>query len=126
MDVQPAGLCEKGAMVPLRKEIEDFSRSCERLIIAATSLDETPFTSEEIAWVNYYVKEMANLVDQLSRNTKPQVQHERQSMQDYADANEAVLALKNLSNGERQSIQESVKDIRNNILNGPESSESSP
>jgi hypothetical protein len=43
-------------------------------------------------------------------------------MQDYADASEAVLALKNLSNGERQSVKDSVKDVRSSILDHNEAS----
>ena len=45
-------------MLPLRNEIDDFSRACERLIIAAGSKDATPFTPDEIQWIAYYAKEM--------------------------------------------------------------------
>ena len=111
-------------MVPLRKEIDDYSRSCERLLVEAASLKEAPFTAEEIEWIAYYAREMTNLANQLSRRPKPHSLHERQSMQDYADANEAVLALKNISKDEHQSIKESVDDITNNILTPSPDSES--
>jgi hypothetical protein len=92
------------------------------LSFAAASSNEKPFTSEEIQWIAYYAKEMSSLVDRLSLHLKPQSQHQRQSMQDYADASEAVLALKNLSNGERQSVKDSVKDVRSSILDHNEAS----
>jgi hypothetical protein len=103
-------------VLPLRKEIDDYSRACERLIIAAASKDAIPFTREEIQWIAYYAKEMTSLVDRLLPDPRPQGEHERQTLRDYAQTSEAVLRVKNLSNGERQSIRNSVADVNENIL----------
>jgi len=113
-------LCEKGNSVklPLRKEIDDYSRSCERLIVAAASQDGHPFTDEEIQWVAYYAKEMTSLVDRLMPDRKPEEKHERLAMQDYSQTSEAVLKMKNFSDEERNSIRDSVADVRKNILDG--------
>jgi hypothetical protein len=110
------------SLISLRKEIDDYSRSCERLIVAAESPDGTPFTSEEIEWIAYYATEMTNLAKRLPRGPKPESQHERQSIQDYAKASEAVLGMNNFSNEERQSIKESVDGITDNILDRPQGS----
>ena len=106
----------------LRKEIDDYSRSCERLIVATGSPNFTPFTAEEVEWIAYYAREMTNLAKRLPRGPKPQSQHERQSMQDYANASEAVLRLNNFSHEERESIKESVDDLSDNILDRPDGS----
>ena len=113
-------LCEKGATVslPLRKEIDDYSRSCERLIVAAASQDGKPFTGEEIQWIAYYAKEMTSLVDRLLPDHKPQEKHERQAMRDYARTSEALLVMKNLSDEERESIRDSVADVTTKLLDG--------
>lgn len=47
---------------------------------------------------------------------KPQEKHSRQTLRDYARASEALLVMKNLSKEERESIKDSVKDIKGNIL----------
>jgi len=111
-------LCEKGgaAVLPLRNEIDDFSRACERLIIAAATKDAIPFTADEVQWIAYYAKEMTSLADRLGQNLKPQGKHERQTMRDYAQTSEALLRMKNLSNGERDSIRDSVADVTEKIL----------
>ena len=103
-------------MLHLRKEIDDYSRACERLIVAAASNGAVPFTRDEIQWIAYYAKEMTSLVDKLLPDHKPQVKHERQTLQDYAQTSEALLVMKNLSNDERQSIRGSVSDVNENIL----------
>ena len=95
-------------MLPLRKEIDDYSRACERLIVAAASKDATPFTPDEIQWIGYYAKEMTSLADRLAQDLKPQGKHERQTMRDYARTSEALMEVQNLSNKERKSIRDSV------------------
>ena len=80
-------------MLPLRREIDDYSRACERLIVAAGSL-----------------------VDRLVQAPRPQGKHDRQTMRDYAQTSEALLRMKNLSNGERDSIRDSVADVTEKIL----------
>lgn len=107
-------------MLPLRKEIDDYARACERLIVAAASNGEIPFTRDEIQWIAYYAKEMTSLVDKLTPDHKPQVTHERQTLEDYAQTSEALLVMKNLSNDERQSIKDSVADVNEKILDTDE------
>jgi hypothetical protein len=118
MDGQFRRLCEKSgaAMLPLRKELDDYTRACEHLIVAAVSKDAIPYTLEEIDWIAYYAKEMTSLADRLLQAPKAQGTHERQTMRDYARTSEALLAMKNLSNEERESIRDSVADVREQIL----------
>jgi len=103
-------------MLRLRREISDYSRSCEHLISAAASPDAIPFTQDEIDWITYYATEMTNLVDQLVRKAKTQVHHDRQSIQDFAIASEALFLTDSLSDGERDSIRQSISDVTMNIL----------
>ena len=103
-------------MLPLRKEIDDYSRACEHLIIAAASQVAIPFTLEEIDWIAFYAKEMTSMADRLLLAPKPQGTHERQTMRDYARTSEALLKVKNLSDDERENIRDSVADIRKKIL----------
>jgi len=103
-------------MLPLRKEIDDYSSACEHLIIAATSKDAIPFTLEEIDWVVYYAKEVTSLADRLLQAPRPQGKHDRQTMRDYARTSDALLRVKNLSDEERESIRNSVADVREQIL----------
>ena len=100
----------------IRTEIDQFSRSCERLISSAVMRDALPFTPEEIEWIAYYVKEMTSLVDKLLPDSKTQGKHERKTMQDYARTSEAVLEMKNFSEEERESIRDSVADVKKKIL----------
>ena len=102
--------------LPLRKELDDYSRACEHLISAATFTGAIPFTPDEIQWVEYYAKEMTSLVDRLSSDRKPQGKHERQTMRDYARTSEALLDIKNLSDEERGSIRGSVADVTEQFL----------
>ena len=103
-------------VLPLRREIDDYSRACEHLIIAAGSIDAKAFTGDEIEWIAYYAKEMTSLVDRLVQAPRPQGKHDRQTMRDYARTSEALLRMKNLSNGERDSIRDSVADVTEKIL----------
>ncbi|WHZ25335.1 MAG: hypothetical protein OJF51_000130 [Nitrospira sp.] len=103
-------------MLRLRREISDYSRSCEHLISAAAASDAVPFTQDEIDWIEYYATEMTNLVDQLVRKSKTQVYHDRQTIQAFAIASEALFLTDSLSNGERDSIRQSVSDITTQIL----------
>ena len=103
-------------MLPLRKELDDFSRACERLISAGALANAIPFTPEEIEWIAYYANELTSLADRLVLDPKPQEKHSRETMRDYARASEALLVMKNLTNDERESIKDSVADINENIL----------
>lgn len=104
-------------MLRLRREIGDYSRSCEHLISAAASPDAVPFTQDELDWITYYATEMTNLVDQLVRKSKTQIPHERETIQEFAIASEALFLTDSLSNGEKDSIRQSVSDITTQILN---------
>ncbi len=103
-------------MLPLRKEIGDYSRSCEHLISAAASSDAIPFTQDEINWITYYTTEMTTVVDQLVRKYKTQIHHDRQTLQDFAVASEALFLEKGLSEGEKDNIRHSVSDVTTDIL----------
>jgi hypothetical protein len=103
-------------MIPLRKEINDYSRSCEHLIYSAASGDATPFTQDEIDWISYYASEMKNLADQLARKAKNQVPHDRQTIHQFAVASEALFLMDGLSQWERDSIRQSVSDVTTKIL----------
>lgn len=59
---------------------------------------------------------MTSLADRLVLDPRPQEKHGSQTMRNYARASEALLVMKNFSNEERESIKDSVKDIKGNIL----------
>ena len=63
---------------------------------------------------------MANLADQLLRTSRPQIQHKRQVLREYAAACEALLLMDGLSEGEKDSIRHSVSDITTQILDEQE------
>ena len=107
-------------MLSLRKEIKNYSSSCEHLIAEAASADAVPFTLDEIEVIKYYVSEMTGLVDQLVRKSQSQVPHDRQSIQSFAVASEAVFLMDGFSKGGKDSIRHSVSDIRAEILDGKE------
>ncbi|GKS56614.1 hypothetical protein YTPLAS18_01410 [Nitrospira sp.] len=103
-------------MLPLRQELKDLSRSCERLISAAGLQNATAFSSVEIDCIAYYVRELTSLVNRLAPDRHPQEAQKRQTMKEYASASEAVMHLKDLSEDERQSVLNSVADVQTNIL----------
>ena len=103
-------------MLSLRKEIKDYSSSCEHLIAAAASTDAIPFTEDETDWIAYYASEMANLADHLLHTSRPQIQHKRQVLREYAAACEALLLMDGLSEEEKDSIRRSVSEITTKLL----------
>lgn len=103
-------------MFLLRKEISDYSSSCEHLIAASLLVDAIPFTVDEIEVLAYYGTEMTSLVDQLLRNSRPPIEHKRDTIQNFAAACEALLPMNDLSEDERASIRSSVSDIATKIL----------
>jgi hypothetical protein len=103
-------------MLPIRKQIHDFARSCEHLISESAIKNAVPFTPEEIDWIAYYAKEMTSLVDRLTPDPKPQSRHKRPSMHEYANASESMLQLDHLSEAERDKIRRSVADVTREIL----------
>lgn len=107
-------------MLALRKEIDDYSRSCERLIAAALLADSIPFTADEIEWITYYGNEMTSLANQLLRSARPAFEHKRQTIRELAAACEALLVLDGFSEDERDSIRRSVSDITTKILTAKE------
>ncbi|MDK2743402.1 MAG: hypothetical protein H8K03_00860 [Nitrospira sp.] len=106
--------------IPLRKEIRDYSSFCEHLIAAAVSPDSIPFTQDEIDWISYYTAEMTNVVDQLVRKSKTQGLHHRQTIRDFAIASEALFLTDGLSEGEKDSIRQSLSDVTKKILDEQE------
>ena len=103
-------------MLPFRKEIKDYSSACEHLIYAAASPDSIPLTQDEIDWISYYTTEMTNVIDQLMGESKIQVLHHRQTMQDFAIASEALFLTNEFSENEKDSIRQSVSDVTTKIL----------
>ena len=103
-------------MVTLRREIDNYSRSCEFLISAVATANTVPFTLDEIEWIRYYTVEMTNLVDQLLSKSRPQARHRRETIRLYAIACEALMLMEGLSDEEKVSIRQSVSDIRTKIL----------
>lgn len=117
MEGQSADSVRKAdGMLPLRREINDYSRSCEHLIAAAAVIDALPFTQDEIQWITYYGDEMTSLVNRLVRIAKTQIPHERQTIQAFAVACEALLLIEDLTADEKDSIRQSVLDITTKIL----------
>lgn len=103
-------------MIPRRKEIKDYSTSCEHLLYAAASPDSIPFTRDEIEWIAYYTAEMTNVVDKLVRISRTQVLHDRKMLQEFAVASEALFLIDGLTDGEKESIRHSVSDVRTRVL----------
>lgn len=107
-------------MLPLRKEIDDYSRSCEHLIGAASLADAIPFTAEEIEWIAYYGSEMTGLANQLLHNSRPHFEHKRLTIREFAAACEALLHMDGFSESERDSIRRSVSNVATKILGDKE------
>jgi hypothetical protein len=103
-------------MLPLRKELHDYSRGCEALISASLSPDTVAFTPKELESISYYATEITSLVDGLVLRPLPAQPHERDTMREYVRASNALLGVENLSNDERISIRRSVNDIGKKIL----------
>ena len=118
MDGQSADSVRKATtdMLPLRKELHEYSRGCEALISASLSPDTVAFTPKELEWISYYATEITSLVDGLVLRPLPAQHHERDTMRDYVRVSDALLALVNLSDDERRSIRRSVNDIGKKIL----------
>lgn len=104
-------------MMRFRKEISDYSSSCEHLIAASLLVDAIPFTVDEIEVIGYYGTEMTSLADQLLRNARPQTEHKRDTIRNFAAACESLLLMNDFSEDERASIRSSVSDIAAKILN---------
>ena len=117
MEGQSAHFVRKGVliMLPLRKEIQDYSRSCEHLISAAVSRDVTPFSPDEIQWIAYYATEVTSLVDRVARMPVSDGSHERQVIREYARASGALLKLEDLSEDERRRIT-LIDDIAKKVI----------
>lgn len=110
-------------MLPIRKQIHDFARSCEHLISESALQNAVPFMPEEIEWIAYYANEMTSLVNRLTRDPKPQSSHKRSSMREYANASESMLQLDNLSEAECDKIRRSVADVTKEILDEGDASD---
>ena len=103
-------------MIPSRKEIKDYSSSCEHLLYAAASPHSIPFTQDEIEWIAYYTAEMTYLVDKLVRISRRQILHDRETLQEFAVASEALFLTDGLTDDEKESIRHSLSDVRTQVL----------
>lgn len=48
-------------MIPLRKEIQDFARSCERLLSLRMTAGDEPLSEDERHLIIYYLDELRQL-----------------------------------------------------------------
>ena len=46
----------------IRKEIQDYARSSEHLLAAATTPDNAPFSQEELDLIEYYITELVHRI----------------------------------------------------------------
>ena len=51
------------SILPIRNDLHELFRHCERLLASAQAPDHAPFSSDELQMVSYYVKEVAKLAD---------------------------------------------------------------
>ena len=61
---------------PLREDLHNFFRYCERLLVArAQAPDQSPFSPEELRRICFYANEVAKLADaqRLHSNGKPHI-----------------------------------------------------
>ncbi|MGC4096167.1 MAG: hypothetical protein QM706_03540 [Nitrospira sp.] len=103
-------------MFSLRREISDYARACEHLIIAAKAPDAVPFAHEELEWISYYATEMANLAEQRVRIRRPHAIHKRQTLAEYAVTSQALFLADGFSEGERERIRQLVSEVMREIL----------
>jgi hypothetical protein len=61
--------------LPIRKDLHELFRHCERLLANAQAHDHAPFSPDELQMISYYVKEVAKLADaqRVQSNGKPAV-----------------------------------------------------
>jgi len=53
--------------LPLRPEVQSYLRSCEYLLSVAAASPHMPFSEEERQLMNYYMAEMARMVDERAK-----------------------------------------------------------
>jgi hypothetical protein len=58
-------------MIPLRKEIQDFTRSCERLLSLRMTSGDEPLSEDERHLIIYYLDELRRLTTSVHTITKP-------------------------------------------------------
>ena len=58
-------------MIPLRKEIQDFARSCERLLSLRMTSGDEPLSEDERQLIVYYLDELKRLTTSIHTITKP-------------------------------------------------------
>jgi hypothetical protein len=51
----------------LRKEVEDYLRSCEHLISVPVASHQPPFSPDELAMLKYYAAEVVKMLGQLTK-----------------------------------------------------------
>lgn len=57
-------------MTPLRKEIQDFASSCEKLLSLCMTSGDEPLSEDERQLVVYYVDELRQLVTSINSTQK--------------------------------------------------------
>ena len=57
-------------MLPLRKEIQDFARSCERLLSPGMTPGDEPPNDEERQLIGYYLEELSRLTTSVNTLSK--------------------------------------------------------
>ncbi len=51
------------SFLPVREDLHDFFRYCERLLASAQTPDHAPFSHDELQMICYYANEVAKLAD---------------------------------------------------------------
>jgi hypothetical protein len=57
-------------MIRLRKEIQDFASSCERLLSPCMTPGEEPLTEDERQLIGYYLEELSRLTTSVNTTSK--------------------------------------------------------
>jgi hypothetical protein len=61
------------SLLPIRKDLHNFFRYCERLLASAQAPDHVPFSPDELQMICYYANAVAKIADaqRLQSNGKP-------------------------------------------------------
>lgn len=78
--------------------------------------DAVPFAREELEWISYYATEMMNVADQRVRVRRPDVYHERATLEEYGGTTRALLLADGLSEREKDLIRLLVSEVTREIL----------
>lgn len=63
------------SLLPIRQDLRDFFRDCERVLATVHATDHAPFSHDELQMICYYANEVAKMADsqrlQEQSNGKP-------------------------------------------------------